>query len=753
MTNDTSLTFADELDWGIRLQKAGVFDEAADTYSEILRQSPLHPEASFLLGSIELERRELGPACLHLAVAAGGLEAPDEAQAGFARAYEALDPASRGGVLSEIAEMLIAQDAGDRAAPALRVLRLLGETEAALSLTETVLVRFPEAGELLRIRGQLLHDSVRRGEALVATETALEVLSDDCELLTAHSAMLAREGRPEEALTMAHRAAESSLTHEGADVRRAALIQLMSCHIELRQLGTARAELQDYQRRAPNLPETWIALARCLHLTGHHGDAETALGEARNRFPDHLEIEWLHCIYALAPIYRSISEISDSRERYALRLTALAKRVAETDAHNRSRARLLAHDLTPYLLPYQYGEDDRRLQEIYGEMLVSLSEHTHLPTVSAARDDGRIAVAFVSGFVWRHTNWRMKRGWLKYLDHERFHVACLHLGERRDEMTVEIEGYCDAFHHLPSDYEGAVRVLAEMRPDIIFYPEVGMSGTAQRLAADRLAHVQCCAIGHPVTTGLSTIDYFVSGELIEPEGADAHYSERLVTLPGVSFPYMPTPLEEAGLARSHFDLPDDATLFLCLQTPQKYLPADDGLYARIAAEVPNALFVFLDGGSSMFDMSILRDRMVAAFRDMQLDPEQHLRFLPHLSPQKYQSLNALGDIYLDTPGWSGGNTTLEAIYQGLPIVTMRGREMRACVSAGMLALIGATETVADDDATFVDIAVRLAQDIDWRRSVRQKVIEGRTRLETAMESVRAMEDFFESAVADARKSQ
>ena len=346
----------------------------------------------------------------------------------------------------------------------------------------------------------------------------------------------------------------------------------------------------------------------------------------------------------------------------------------------------------------------------------------------------------------------MKRGWLKYLDRERFYVACLHLGERRDEMTAEIEGYCDAFHHLPSDYEGAVRVLSEMRPDIIFYPEVGMSGTAQRLAADRLAPVQCCAIGHPVTTGLSTIDYFVSGELIEPDGAETHYSERLVTLPGVSFPYMPAPLSDAGLGRSHFDLPKDATLFLCLQTPQKYLPADDGLYARIAAEVPNALFVFL-GGSSMFDMSILRDRMVAAFRDMQLDPEQHLRFLPHLSPQKYQSLNAVGDIYLDTPGWSGGNTTLEAIYQGLPIVTRRGREMRACVSAGMLALIGATETVADDDATFVDIAVRLAQDIDWRRSVRQKVIEGRTRAGDRYGIDPRNGGFFESAVADARKSQ
>ena len=400
MTNDTSLTFADELTGASGSKKAGVFDEAADTYSEILRQSPLHPEASFLLGSIELERGELGPACLHLAVAAGGLEAPDEAQAGFARAYEALDPASRGAVLSEIAEMLIAQDAGERAAPALRVLRLLGETEAALSLTESgARPFFPRPANCSVFVANCCTIPGRRGEALVATETALEVLPNDCELLTAHSAMLAR-GRPtREALALAHRAAESSITHEGADVRRAALIQLMSCHIELRQLGTARAELREYQRRAPNLPETWIALARCLHLTGHNGDAETVLGEARGHFPDHLEIEWLHCIYALAPIYRSMSEISDSRKRYTLRLTALAGRIAETDAHSRSRARLLAHDLTPYLLPYQYGEDDRRLQEIYGAMLVDLSEHTHPPVVSAARDDGRIVVAFVSGFV------------------------------------------------------------------------------------------------------------------------------------------------------------------------------------------------------------------------------------------------------------------------------------------------------------------------------------------------------------------
>jgi hypothetical protein len=68
-------------------------------------------------------------------------------------------------------------------------------------------------------------------------------------------------------------------------------------------------------------------------------------------------------------------------------------------------------------------------------------------------------------------------------------------------MTAEIHGCVDEFHHVPSDYEGAVAVLDAMSPDVVFYPEVGMSGLAQRLASGRFAAVQCCAIGHPVTTG------------------------------------------------------------------------------------------------------------------------------------------------------------------------------------------------------------------------------------------------------------
>jgi len=750
MTEADHPDISDALEWGLRLHKAGVLGEAAEAYAEILARVPAQPEAAFLLGSIELQQGELVAACGHLAVAIVGLESPEEAQAGFCEALGSISSARRETLLAEIAEMAPVATSADRACAYIRTLRILREDDAAIALTDRVLQSTPSAAEVWRLRALLLVDRGSLPNAVVAFEAALAVAPDNCETLTAYSATLARMARAEDAVAPGRRAAEVCLENENPDIRRAALLQCLSCQIEVNRIDDAVIFLKNLKEQAVHIAETWAVLARSLHQAGRQEEAEATAGEGRGRFPEHLELEWLHCVYALAPLYGSTDDIMKSRARYRARLEALWLRLKQADDHTRDRARKLSSELTPYLLPYQYGEDDKSLQEIYGSMLNCLSDRPTLAEGRKRRADGRIVVAFVSGFVWRHTNWRMKRGWLRYLDRERFYVTCLHLGERQDEMTAEIRGYVDEFHHVPSDYEGAAAVLDAMSPDVVFYPEVGMSGLAQRLASGRFAPVQCCAIGHPVTTGLSTMDYFISGDLVEPEGSTGHYSERLVKLPGISFPYMPSLLPDASLRRDHFGLPDKATLYLCLQTPQKYLPADDDLYPRIAKEVPNALFLFLQGGSRIFDMRILQDRLIGSFRRADLDPERYLRFLPHLSPQEYQALNAIGDIYLDTPGWSGGNTTLEALYQDLPVVTMRGSKMRACVSAGMLSLIGVEETIAENDDQFVALAVRLAVDRQWRDRVIGRISAGRATLETDMRSITALEAFMEGAVAQSR---
>ena len=110
-------------------------------------------------------------------------------------------------------------------------------------------------------------------------------------------------------------------------------------------------------------------------------------------------------------------------------------------------------------------------------------------------------------------------------------------------------------------------------------------------------------------------------------------------------------------------------------------------------------------------MSIIKKRLREAFAEAGVDFENHVRFLPHLSPEKYQALNTLGDIALDTPEWSGGNTTLEALYQGLPVVTLPGGSMRSRVSAGMLSLMDVKDTIAADRNAFIEIGVRLGKDL------------------------------------------
>jgi tetratricopeptide (TPR) repeat protein len=270
------------------------------------------------------------------------------------------------------------------------------------------------------LRALLLVDRGNLPDAVLAFEAALAVSPDNCETLIAYSAALARMARAEESLAPARHAVELCLENENSDIRRAVLLQYLSCQMEVNRIDDAVIFLRDINERALHLPETWAVLARSLHQAGRQRAAEAVKGEGLERFRECLELQWLHCVYALAPLYGSTVEIEESRARYESRLKALSDHLQRADDYTRELARRLSSELTPYLLPYQYGEDDKSLQEIYGSMLNCLSDRPTLAEGRKRRMDGRIVVAFVSGFVWRHTNWRMKRGWLKYLDRERF---------------------------------------------------------------------------------------------------------------------------------------------------------------------------------------------------------------------------------------------------------------------------------------------------------------------------------------------
>jgi protein O-GlcNAc transferase len=264
------------------------------------------------------------------------------------------------------------------------------------------------------------------------------------------------------------------------------------------------------------------------------------------------------------------------------------------------------------------------------------------------------------------------------------------------------------------------------------------------LAARRLAPVQCVTWGHPETTGLETMDYFLSSELMEPPDGDDHYSEKLVRLPGLSICYEPLPSAGGLLDRAALGLPDDAVVYLSCQSLFKYRPAYDDVFPRIAKRVPNARFLFLSKEGMAGDAAF-RMRLRDVFAQRGLNWQDYCVLTPPVEPAAFPSLLRCADVFLDSIGWSGCNTTLEAITCGLPVVTMPAGTMRGNHSAAILMAMELRDWVAGSVEAYVGLAARLAR-ADERTGLAGLIRARRDRLFRDMRPVRALEDFLHGAV-------
>ena len=278
-----------------------------------------------------------------------------------------------------------------------------------------------------------------------------------------------------------------------------------------------------------------------------------------------------------------------------------------------------------------------------------------------------------------------------------------------DHVAERLAARADRFRPCPRFRPS--QVAAQIRddaPDVLVYPELGMDATTFAIAALRLAPLQCAAWGHPVTTGHPTIDVYFTSEPMEPEGADAHYTERLVRLPGIGTRYARPALPER-IGRDVLGLPADVPLFLCPQSLFKIAPDDDLLFARVLAAIPDARLLVFEGRHPKLTAKY-RARVEAACAAAGVVLADRMIVRPQCEHDAYLQINQACDAMLDTLRWSGGNTSLDAIACGLPVVTLPGRFMRARQSAAMLTLAGVPELVARDEDDYVRIAAALANE-------------------------------------------
>jgi predicted O-linked N-acetylglucosamine transferase (SPINDLY family) len=433
---------------------------------------------------------------------------------------------------------------------------------------------------------------------------------------------------------------------------------------------------------------------------------------------------------ALPMVPASAGEAARSRERFAAGLAAIEAELPARAA--RLSAEALVDELrwTNFLLAYQ-GEDDRALQArfagIVGRAIDAADPALRAPRARHHPGARRLRVGFVSAFFRDGTVGRYFERWITELPRERFEVCVYHLQPGEDEVAARIASRADRFRRCPRFRPSQVASrVREDAPDVLVYPELGMDATTFAMAALRLAPLQCAAWGHPVTTGHATIDVFFTSETMEREGAQADYTERLVRLPGIGTRYA-RPALPVRASRESLGLPPNGALFLCPQSLFKIAPDDDALFARVLAAVPGSRLVLFEGRHPALTRRYLA-RLDAALAAAGVARGERVVVRPQVRHDLYVQINLACDAMLDTLRWSGGNTSLDAIAAGLPIVTLPGRFMRARQSAAMLAIAGVPELVATDVDDYVAIASRLARERVFRDAASARLQEGAARV-------------------------
>lgn len=520
--------------------------------------------------------------------------------------------------------------------------------------------------------------------------------------------------------------------------------------VEQNRFVEAEACYRDTLKADPDNPGILERLGSVLLELGRAEEAKNCYRQALRVQPERVSARLALATAVLPVIAQSVQEAVAVPRLFAGALDELADWLQANGDREVSVADL-AGTQQPFFLAYRDGNHVDLLSRYADLVSQCLKSRSRAPRPHRER----LRLLIISHHIRWHSVWNIVlRGLLLHLDRSRFEVFVYHLGNAEDQETAfarsQVEGWRD--RHTISDAAGWLAAAEEDCPEVIFYPEIGMSSLAYFLAAHRLAPLQMASWGHPITTGLATIDLFLSGELLEAPDADAHYRERLVRLPGTGCCTSSLPITAEAIPDVEMSLLGmHGPRFVIAQRAIKFAPVDDDIYAKIAVAAGASVFILLRDPVCPWASDLIMARLESAFRKHGLDPGRHLVAIPWLAPEKFLALLDVCDVYLDCPAFSGYTTAWLAMHRGLPIVALEGRQLRQRLAAGLLRKAGLSETIAASGDDYVAIAARLAaecRDPLRKQALRAAVLAAAPAVDGDVRVVRSFEQCLTTAFAE-----
>jgi len=538
----------------------------------------------------------------------------------------------------------------------------LARREEALEAFARALALDPANAQVHNNRGVVLQDLARFDEAAQAYEAALALRGDHVDALANLGAVRKEQGRTAEALGLLEQALARAPDHAGA-------------------WDNFGATLAD----AGRLAEAIAANARALALQPGSTGA----------FVRNVELKTLICDWSGHADFQAVAETLGIAGPAVPPHPMLA--LDDDPARQLCRA---AH----------YAE----------QALPRPSGAGRFAVPARARADAKLRLGYFSADFHDHATMHLLAGPLRAHDRARFEIHAFSYGiDRDDAMRRLVVENSDHFLDLRRATD---RELVEAARGAALDLAIDLKGYTIdhrcQVFADRVAPVQVSYLGFPGTLGAPCFDYIVADAQVIPPEAREHYSEAVLFMPGSYQANDDARPIAPATSRAACGLPDGAFVFACFNTCSKISPEVFAIWMRLLQAVPGSV-LWLFRSNALAETNL---RTAAAAQGV--DPAR-LRFADRLPAAEHLARIAQADLFLDTFAVNAHTTASDALWAGLPLLTMAGRSFAARVAASLLHAAELPELVTTSPAAYAALALDLAHDPARLRALRERLAASR----------------------------
>ncbi len=297
---------------------------------------------------------------------------------------------------------------------------------------------------------------------------------------------------------------------------------------------------------------------------------------------------------------------------------------------------------------------------------------------------------------------------------------------------------------LPEKISDCRKFIENKKFDVLVYCEIGMQVRAQFLSYARLAPIQVNTWGHSETSGIDTIDYFVSSKYFEIEQPQGQYSEKIYLMDSLSTYYYPPSkilLSDNYVFKSRKDLnlSDDDHIYGCIQSSFKISEEFEKIIDGILKNDPKGKIIL------SYYQPFCKSQIERMRRLMGEERLKRIIFLPGMPIPKYLNYIKCFDVMIDPYPFGGCNTSMEAFDLDIPVVTMPTRFLNGRFTFGMYKKMGFIDLVADTAQNYITIAVKLGTDTNFKKSMIEKISNNKKMLFQERASVNDWETFLLTA--------